>query len=60
MNTEPSIDSRPANEVQYLRQLITTWCDAMDAEWDASYDELQKAIFDRNEAEKYLRAAVGR
>jgi hypothetical protein len=57
---DESTDSRPTNEVQYLRQLITTWCDATDAEWDAPYDELQKAVFDRNEAEKYLRAAVGR
>jgi len=57
---DESIDTTPATEIEYLRQLITAWCDATDIEWNASYDELQKAVLDRRDAESYLRAAVGR
>lgn len=52
--------SEAADEIERLRGIITAWCDAMDAEWEASYDELASAVTDRMDAEKYLRAAVGR
>lgn len=60
MNTEPSIDISPADEAEYLRTLIRAWCDAVDAEWNAPYEDLAQAVADRNHAEKYLRAAAYR
>lgn len=60
MNTDPSIDINPADEAEYLRTLIRVWCDAVDAEWNAPYEDLAQAVADRTDAEKYLRAAVHR
>jgi len=57
---EESSEEEVSEETYYLRQLITAWCDAVDAEVHAAYGDLSKAIADRNDAEEYLRRAVGR
>jgi hypothetical protein len=47
-------------DLMYIHQLVHAWCDAVDAEVHAAYGDLSKAIADRNDAEEYLRRAVGR
>lgn len=49
-----------SSELMEIHRLVHAWCDAVDAEIKASYEDLGAAVFDRADAEDALRKAVGR